>query len=162
MSTSYSLDLATSVTAPQVAREVLDVARAVGLFDPSVGTEQVLGEGATTGTALWFHVGTTREVPWGNPVATDFGFTPTVSVGFQQSLSRDSRDQQDDVVRASAGLLARISGDAVLHYQFEDIWLLRLGAELFLNERDGLWPPGRLSLIPSSYRRKTYAFSEED
>ncbi|MBP0455937.1 hypothetical protein JFN87_00260 [Streptomyces bomunensis] len=39
----------------------------------------------------------------------------------------------------SSGMLEQVPGDAVLHYRFEDVWLLRRGDELSLNERDALW-----------------------
>lgn len=61
----------------------------------------------------------------------------------------------------ASGLLGRVAGDAVLHFSFEDIWLLRRGGELSLNERGDLWPPQRLAVVNHSYRRATYAFSDE-
>ncbi|WP_432215891.1 SitI3 family protein [Streptomyces hygroscopicus] len=61
----------------------------------------------------------------------------------------------------TSGLLGRVAGDAVLHFQFEAIWLLRRGGELSLSERDDLWLPQRLAVVTQTYRRATHAFSEE-
>ncbi|MFK0294754.1 SitI3 family protein [Streptomyces sp. NPDC090442] len=162
MAISYSLDIAADKTVVQVAWHLYDVARSAGGFDATVTPEALLEEGAVTASGMWISVGEDRPMPWGHPVAEDLGFTPTVSVRFRLDGRRgDTSDQQDDMIRLTSGLLGRVDGDAVLHYQFEDIWLLRRGAELSLSERDDLWIPERLAVISQPYRRSTHTFSDE-
>jgi hypothetical protein len=61
------------------------------------------------------------------------------------------------MIRLVSDLLDRIPGDAVLHFQYEQIWLLRRNDELSLNERSDIWPPQRLALgtptFPARYLR---------
>jgi hypothetical protein len=92
-------------------------------------------------------------------VTEDFGFRPTVLVGFRQDKFTDMSAQDDDMVRLVTGLLDRVPGDVVLHFQYEQIWLLRHNGELSLNERDDIWPPQRLAAVHQSYRRATHTFS---
>ncbi|HEX3786678.1 MAG TPA: SitI3 family protein [Pseudonocardiaceae bacterium] len=160
MAISYSLDLATPAPAPQVAREVHDVARTSGLFDAAVTAEQLLDGGAVTTLGTRVVVLESRPQPW-NPVTTDLGFTPTVSVEFVLDKDNALPAQQDDIVRIVGGLLDLVSGDLVLHREFEDIWLLRRGGELSVGEQDDLWPAGRLALLHQPYRRTTQAFADE-
>ena len=161
MSISYSLGMATQATPLQVAGQLCDVARSVGLFDPRITPELVLEEGVVTTTGLWLRAGEEKPLPWGHPVTADLGFTPTVSVRFQLGRSSEPSGQQDDMIRLVSGLLGRDPGDAVLHFQFEVIWLLRRGGDLSLNERDDVWPPHRLAAVSQPYRRATFTFAEE-
>jgi hypothetical protein len=92
-------------------------------------------------------------------VAEDLGFVPTVRVAFRLGKVTDMSAQQDDMIRLVSGLLDRVPGDAVLHYEYEYIWLLRRDGELSLNERSDIWPPQRLAAVHQPYRRATYAFS---
>jgi hypothetical protein len=64
------------------------------------------------------------------------------------------------VVRLVSGLFERVPGDAVPHREFEDIWLLRRGGELTLNEQDDLWPPHRQAALSQPYRRATHTFAD--
>ncbi|MFI1201660.1 SitI3 family protein [Streptomyces sp. NPDC020883] len=162
MAISYSLDIAADKTVVQVAWHLYDAARSAGVFEASVTPEALLEEGAVTASGMWISVGEDRPMPWGHPVTEDLGFTPTASVRFRLDGKRgEPTDQQDDMIRLTSDLLGRVPGDAVLHFQFEDIWLLRRGAELSLNERDDLWPPQRLATVSQPYRRATHTFSEE-
>ncbi|MFD7861268.1 SitI3 family protein [Streptomyces sp. NPDC059783] len=160
MSISYNLDLATELTASQVARELCDVARSAGLFDDSLTPRLLLDDGALTRKGTWVRVGKETPQPW-NPVVEDLGFTPTVAAVFQLGRAGGYPEQQDDMVRLVSGLLNRTPGDAVLHFQFEVIWLLRRGPELSLNERDDLWPPHRLAAVSQPFRRATHEFAQE-
>jgi hypothetical protein len=160
MSISYNLDMETVEPVAQIARQLCDIARSTGLFNASVTPETVLGEGAVTWRGMWFRVGEEKPQPW-HPVISDLGFTPMVWVRFQLAGSSEHRYQQDDMIRLASGLLDKVPGDAVLHFQFETIWLLRSGAELSLNERDDLWPPRRLAAVSQFYCRATYEFSQE-
>jgi hypothetical protein len=158
MAIEFDLDLGTPLSPTQVASELCEVGRALGLFDATVTPALLLGEGATTHRRMWIQVFATDPRPW-NVVIVDLGFTPTVTVGFRESQSTDRSAQDDDMILLVSGLLDRVPGDAVLHFQSEEIWLLRRGDELSLNEQEEIWPPQRLAAMHQPYRRATHAFS---
>lgn len=158
MAISYSLALASSAPAGDVARELLAVGRTLGVVDASTTPKGVL-DGTATGLGTWIRVIQEKVRPR-DMVADDLGFTPTVSVTFRLDKTGAVTDQQDDMIRLVSGLLERVPGDAVLHFDFEDIWLLRRGMELTLNERDDLWPPHRLAALSQPYRRATHTFAQ--
>lgn len=159
MAISYDLELATSLLLEQVAREVLDVGRSVGLFDASVTAEQVLRDGAVTPLRTWTRAYERKPAAWA-PIVTDFGITPTVAVGFSLYKHDKISEQQDAMVRLVSGLLDQVAGDAALS-GMDVIWLMRRNGELTLNERDDIWPGHRLAVMHQSYRRETQSFSEE-
>ncbi|MEU1272137.1 SitI3 family protein [Streptomyces sp. NPDC005799] len=157
MAIEYDLDLATPVSAKEVATRLEEIGRETGLFDESVTGERLVEEGAPTRLGTWIRVVAERPPqPW-HPVVTAFGFTPTVAVGFRMAKGVEVADQQDDMIRLVAPLLARVEGDAVLHFQFEVVWLLRKDGELSLSEREDIWPPRRLALVTQPHRRQTHS-----
>lgn len=155
---SYDLDMATPLPAAHVARELHDAAQSIGLFDASVTLEQVLNEGAATELGTWIRVYESKPRPW-NAVITDLGFTPAVSVVFRLDKEGEISDQQDEMIRLVSSVLDRVPGDAVLHKDLEQIWLLRRSGDLNVSEQADLWPPHRLSALSHHYRRATLAFS---
>ncbi|MCE6995564.1 hypothetical protein LZG04_12245 [Saccharothrix sp. S26] len=159
MSISYSLALATPSSPAQVADALREVGVAAGLLDPATTGDRLLGEDAVTAGGTWLRVVPDRPKPW-NPVLDVLGVPPTVRVAYRLAKTDIGR-QQGDVVRLAAGLLGRVPGDAVLHQDFETIWLARRDGELLLNERDDLWPPDRLAVLAVPYRRETTAFPDE-
>ncbi|MFB8167872.1 SitI3 family protein [Kitasatospora purpeofusca] len=161
MSISHSFNLATPLPAAEVAGALDDIARGIELFDSTAKPEQLLTEGVDTGFGTRVRVFAAHPKPW-NPLITDLGITPTVSVTFRLDKTDNLSGQEDDIVRLVSGLLTRLPGDAVLQYHYEVVWLLRRGGELSLDERDDLWTPARLAAVPQPYRRETHAFSEED
>lgn len=160
MAISYSFDVATRSTAAQVAGALYDLAMASGMLDEPVSPESLLTEGVVTAYGTWIRVQEDRPEPR-EPVVSDLGFTPTVSIVFRLGKDNPATDQQDDMIRLVSGLLGRFPGDAVLHFQYETIWLMRRAGELSLNKRDDLWPPHRLALMSEPYHRATYHFAEE-
>lgn len=158
MAIAYSLEMATPLPAAQVAGELHDVARAHGLFDAAVTTELILEEGVAARLGTWIRVVDANPGPH-DPVTEDFGFIPTVRVAFRLDKFTDSRSQQDDMIRLVSGLLDRAPGDAVLHFQYEQVWLLRQNGELSVSEDDDIWPPQRLAAVHQPYRRATHAFN---
>ncbi|WP_236594984.1 SitI3 family protein [Saccharothrix sp. 6-C] len=156
MSISYSLALATPLPAEQVADALREVGATTGLLD---ATAQPLGDDTTTTDGTWVRIVPEHPRPW-NPVLEVLGVAPTVRVSFRLDKAGDITRQQDGVVRLALGLLARVRSDAVLHSDFEVIWLLLRHGELLLNERDDLWPPNRLALVAYPYRRETRTFPE--
>jgi hypothetical protein len=160
MAISYSFDLAARSTTAHVACALHDVARASALLSAPVTPESLMTNGTATLAGTWLRVLEDRPKPW-NPVLADLGFTPTVSVAFRLGKDSEIPRQQDDMIRLVSGLLGSLPGDAVLHFQYETIWLLRRADGLSLNERDDLWPPQRLALMSQPYRRATYRFAAE-
>jgi hypothetical protein len=158
MAIDFDLEIATPLPAAQVAAELCDVVRTLGLFDEAVTPEQILKEGVRTRSDLWVRVLDASPDPQ-DPVAEDLGFIPTVRVAFRLGKSTNMSAQQDDMIRLVFRLLDRVPGDAVLHFQYEYIWLLRRAGELSLNERSDLWQPQRLAAAHQPYRRATYAFN---
>ncbi|MEY9944121.1 SitI3 family protein [Kitasatospora sp. GAS1066B] len=157
MAISYSLDLVTPVPAIEVAQKRDEVAQSLRLIDASVTAEALLnGTLAVYGT--WIRVVTTKPVPWGDPLIGGRVFTPTVSVVFRLDKAGDISGQQDDMVRLASGLLSQVPGDAVLHFDYEDVWLVRQDGQLSLKERSDLWPALRLSGVSLPYGRQTHEF----
>jgi hypothetical protein len=159
MAISYSLDIATSVPATEVARALHGVGIAAHVFSDSVAAKEILDEGATTRLGTWVKVVKAAPRPW-HPVITDLGFTPTVSVAFRLDKEGRISDQQDDMIRMTSGLLSEVSGDAVLHQELETIWLLRRDDDVTVSGQEDLWPPPRLAILGPSARRVTHTFAE--
>lgn len=155
MAIEYDLDCATKLSANEVATRLEEIGKDTGVFDASVKSERLM-DGALTRLGTWVRVMKQRPPqPW-HPVVSGLGFTPTVGVGFRMAKGVEVSDQQDDMLRLIVPLLERIDGDAVLHFQFEEIWMLRKSGELSLNEKDDLWRPQRLALVTQPYRRETH------
>jgi hypothetical protein len=159
MAIEYDFDMATTSSVAHAADVLCECGGALGLFDTAVARESILDQGVTTGLGLWIKVIEANPRPW-NAVKADLGFTPTVWVAFRLDKLGDMSAQEDDMARLVYGLLERIPGDAVLHFQYEEIWLLRRDGDLSLNEQDVLWPPQRLAAVRQPYRRATYAFEQ--
>ncbi|MEV6713354.1 SitI3 family protein [Lentzea sp. NPDC051208] len=153
MALSYSLDIATTLPADQVARRL-----PVLPGDPEVTLGQLL-EGVAVAEGTWVRVGRTEPRP-GSVIESDLGFTPTVWVAFRLSKENDITRQLDDVVRRTVEVLDQVPGDAVLHFDYEVVWLVRRGGELRLNDRDDIWTPPRLASVGQRpHRRGTPSFS---
>lgn len=156
MAIAYDLDCATRLPADEVAAHVQEIGRETGVLDASVTSERLVGDGAATRLGTWIRVVTSRPPqPW-DPIVTDLAFTPTVGTVFRMAKGVEVSDQQDDMIRLVVPLLERMDGDAVLHSDFETVWLLRKKGELSLNEDDDLWRPQRLALVKQPYRRETH------
>ncbi|MFE7590877.1 SitI3 family protein [Kitasatospora sp. NPDC057512] len=162
MAIAYSLDLVTTWTTAEVARSLADAARPMRLFEIPVTVDALLGDDALTVHRTWIRVTPCRPTPWGDPRIGGRVFTPTVSVAFRLGKHTDIPGQQDDMTRLAVGLLAQVPGDAVLHFDYEDVWLVRQDGEPALNERSDLWPPNRLAAVPGPYRRRTHEFTDWD
>lgn len=158
MPVSYSLDIATRFTAAQVASMLRDIGQAGGQLAVTSSGRDLIASGLPLASGSWLHVRELGPPAW-NPVITSFGFTPSASVTFRLSDDHDTPGQQNTMVQLVSRLLAQFPGDAVLHFQYEVIWLLRRAGELTLNERDDLWPPQRRALLSQHYRRATSHFA---
>jgi hypothetical protein len=158
MAIDYDLEMATPLPTAQVAAELHQVAQTLGLFDAAVTPEVLVKEGARTVRDTVIRILDAAPGPH-DPVTEDLGFRPTVFVGLRQGQAADMSAQDDDMVRLVSGLLDRVPGDVVLHFQYEQVWLLRQNGELSLSEDDDIWPPQRLAAVHQPYRRATHAFN---
>ncbi|HEX5115505.1 MAG TPA: SitI3 family protein [Pseudonocardiaceae bacterium] len=157
MAIGYSFAFATGAPATCVAGAMLAVP---DVFGATATVDGLLGDGVLTRTGMWVRVGPEHSRPH-DPVLEDFGFLPTVWASFRLDKFTDMSSQEDDMVRLLVGVLGRIAGDAVLHFQFETVWLLRKDGELTLNERDEhVWTPTRLAAVHLPYRRVTHSFQQ--
>lgn len=156
MAIEYDLDIGTSISAAQAAGQLADSGQQLGLLSSSAA--ELVGEGSVTVHGTWIRVADIVPRRLGGTVRDALGFTPTVGVVFRYDKFRDFAPQDEDMVRLTVALLDRVPGDAVLHWQYESIWLVRRDGELSLNEASDIWPPDRLALVPPPYRRATYAF----
>ncbi|MFD8707708.1 SitI3 family protein [Kitasatospora sp. NPDC059648] len=162
MAISYSLELVTPWSTAQVAQTFADVARSLRLVDASATVDALLGDGALTVYGTSLRVATRKPTPWGDPEIGGRVFTPTVSVVFRLGKDADISGQQDDMTRLADGLLAQVPGDAVLHLDYEDVWMVRQDGELTLSERSDFWPPNRLAGISAPYCRRSHEFVDEE
>jgi len=160
MAISYDLEYATDSPAAEVAAQLAEVGKGIGVFDATVDPELLLDPGANTRHGTWIRVTEVRPPQSWHPVVADLGFTPTVSTVFRMAKNVEVSEQQDDMLRLVLALLERIDGDAVLHYQYESIWLLRKNGELSLSGNDDLWRPHRIHLVTQPYRRETHRFED--
>ena len=90
---------------------------------------------------VWWRAGVTdtRAV---DLVQARYGFVATSWVHFRIGPGDVDR-QLDDVASVVAAVLAASEGDALLHADFEEVWLLRRGGELVLSDAYGRWPSRR-------------------
>jgi hypothetical protein len=148
MSITYELDLGGATTPKAVLTTIVEVGAGIVTENDATG-------GSMRGGG-WFSVDAAEYDP-PDPVENEFGFAPTVEVVFGLSKAGDFDSQETDVLRLVLGVLNRIPGDALLHYQYSEVWLHRSGGRLTVN--DGLWKPQRLTLLPQPYESRTMAFS---
>lgn len=94
----------------------------------------------------WFDVDVAEYDP-PDPVENRFGFAPMVEVHFGLAKFGDLEAQETDILRLALGVLARVPGDALLHCGHDEVWLLRRGGRLTVNET--LWRPRQLALLRS-------------
>lgn len=156
MAISYHLELATPLSAAEVARALHDVASTV--FVEPVQQEAALS-GTVTGSGTWLRVVEYDPQPW-NVVVTDLELTPTVMAVFELGKTGDFDRQEADLVRLVSGLLTRIPDDAVLHQDHQTIWLVRRDGALTVNARDDVWSPELLALLALPNERGELSFAD--
>jgi hypothetical protein len=134
-----------------------------------VGPEAVMAAMVETGAQVtedyggslrgggWFDVDRAEYDP-PDPIEDAFGFVPAVDVAFILDKFGDFEAQETDMLRLVLGVLARIPGDALLHYEHDEVWLLRSGERLTVN--DSLWTREQLALITQPYERARLEFGQ--
>jgi hypothetical protein len=147
VSITYKLELSAPVSPQAVVSALVEGApEAVESYE---GTKGSLRGGG------WFDVDVADYDP-PDPVEDQFGFAPTIEVYFGLSKSGDFEAQETDVLRLVVAVLARIPGDALLHFEHDEVWLLRRDGRLTIN--DTLWKPRQLALLTQAYERAPLAF----
>jgi hypothetical protein len=149
VSITYRLELGAATTPGAVVAAMVGAAAEV--IGECEGTSGVLRGGG------WFAVDRAEYDP-PDPVEDGFGFVPTVDVAFGLAKFGDFEAQETDVLRLVLGVLARIPGDALLHFEHDEVWLLRRGERLTIN--DSLWGPQQLALISQPYERGRLDFGQ--
>lgn len=154
MSSVFHLEL-TAGSAPleRLALDVRAVTSEAGLI-ASRGSDDLLDGVLTLTSGLWVSVSrlddTDPEVP---TFGKELGIDSVASVDLQQDGGRDAMAQLDEMLTVVFGLLERVPGDAVLHYEESEVWLVRRDGELILTDNDRIWIPERLARVPPPYRR---------
>jgi hypothetical protein len=147
VSITYQLGLRTPVGADAVMAAMVEVG--AGAVEAHEGTKGSLRGGG------WVDVDVAEFDP-PDPVERRFGFAPTIAAYFGLAKFGDLVAQEADVLRLALGVLARVPGDALLHLHHDEVWLLRRGGTLTINE--SLWRP-HLALLPDGpYERAPLAF----
>ncbi|HEV7761256.1 MAG TPA: SitI3 family protein [Acidimicrobiales bacterium] len=93
-----------------------------------------------------------------DPLVAAFGMARAATVDFTFDSREDPDRQFDELLRLVFGLLEAVPGDAVLHYEYAEVWLVRRGGLLVLNDDDVMWPPEELPRIDAPYQRSHLAF----
>jgi hypothetical protein len=149
-------DALPTATLGRVARDVVEraglLAEVGDAPDPAEATLRL-----TDGMWVWVEV---PVITGPDSFVADFGIARAATVNFDVGGTDDPARTIDDMLRLALDLLARAPGDAVLHYEYTDVWLVRRGGQLLLNDVPGLWSPERLAWIPVPYQLAPLAFVE--
>jgi len=114
--------------------------------------------GLTLTSGLWVSVAR-PVVSDVDPFVEDFGFERGAVVELTFNSASDADAQVAQGLQLTFGLLGRLPSDAVLHHEYFEVWLTRLRGELTLSDRDDIWYPDRLALVPGPYSRAPLAFT---
>lgn len=160
MTTIYQLEIsAPASSADDMARTVRDAATGIAEdFDPA----HLLHGTVTLRSGLWLSVTPVDEEDPDQPdqIATDFGIHRTVSVGLQLNGAKDPQPQMRDLLALVFAILARVPGDALLHLEYEEAWLLRRSGRLVFNAAEDVWHPDLLAMVPRPDERALLEFSD--
>jgi hypothetical protein len=144
----YQLELRAPASPDAVVSALVETG--AGAIEAHDGTKGALRGGG------WFDVDVAEHDP-PHPVEAQFGFAPTIKGYFGLAKFGDFDAQETDVLRLALGVLARIPGDALLHFAHDEVWLLRRGGKLIVNA--SLWKPQQLTLLLSHpHERRSLAF----
>jgi hypothetical protein len=162
MATNFNLDLGSPATAEQLAATVVRLAVARAVAPEGTTATELLGDGIVTRNHLRCRAGRQKpsSSPWPRPIEESFGVVGACWLVFTLDPGRGSVTvQQDEVVWLTSAVLAHLPGDAVLHWESELAWLVRKDGETVVNDREDIWTPERLAMLPGSYRRSRLRFA---
>ncbi len=106
----------------------------------------------TLSSALLVVVRSATRLPFPDPVEEEYGFAPSVHVLFRLDTFADLAAQRRETVELVAAALTAFSCDALLRFNGEVVWLVRTGGRLTVSDRDDLWRPELLALLPAHER----------
>lgn len=160
MSQIYYLELTEAATPiDRLARDLHAVTVAAGLVADDTPADAFADAVVPLASGVMVDVSTPlRRGP--DQFTTDFGIERAARVELQVGGSEGFAPQLHDVLVLTDRLLDRVAGDAVLHFEYDVVWLLRRDGRLYLNEDDDLWRPDRVALITQPYERAPLAFSD--
>ena len=87
-------------------------------------------------------------------IAADLGIAASMLILFRLDKFKDLEAQKNMLLQATIELLRQVSGDVVLLFNGEVIWLLRKAGDLILNSGMDLWRPDYLVLVTLPYKMK--------
>jgi len=156
MSSIFHLEFsASSSPIERLALNLRAVTTDAGLV-ADVGADDLVRAVLTLDSGLWVSVLQLDDTVT-DPFGTELGVQSVASVDLQLNGTRDSIEQLDEMLTVVFGLLARVPGDAVLHYEYAEVWLVRRSGDLLLADDDEIWTPDRLARVPPPYQRAELA-----
>jgi hypothetical protein len=94
-----------------------------------------------------------------DPVEESFDVAPSIVVLFTLDTDEEIIPQQDTMVEGCDAVLAASTADAVLHFQYDVVWLLRRTGQLVLNQDSDVWTEPRLALLRPPYQWGSLRFT---
>lgn len=158
MSQMLHLELTEEVTPLDHLAEVLrDTATQLGLLAEVADGPTPADATLTLTSGLWVSIAPSF-ISGEDTFVADFGMARAATIDLQVDGTRDVEPQYEQMLQMVLGLLAALPGDAVLHYAYATVWLVRRDGQLILNEEDDVWPPERLASVDVPYERSHLAF----
>lgn len=140
---------APGVSAEEVAHAVRDIAVSADLvedFDPA----RLLNGMVTLHSGLWVDV---SAVDQPDHAVADLGVEPSVSVWLQVNGTISCDPQRRALLTVALGLLDRVPGNAVLHFEYAEVHFVRRAGRLLLSNRDDVWRQRYLAMVRHPYER---------
>jgi hypothetical protein len=163
MSTSYTLVLtAEAGSREQVVHALHQGAAASGALAASAAPPPAPDQSLVLSSGLQVHVRPAPTSARADSAATDFGITATLLAALWIDDSRPVEPQVAQMVTVVLALLDRVPGDALLHLDYEDAWLLRRAGQLLVNDDPEVWTPERSALVTRPHQRVRLAFAGDD
>jgi len=141
----------------RLAATVREGAAGLGILADVVEAPDPVDATLTLTSGLWVSV-SVPFVSGPDPFVADFGMERAATVDFGIDGSRDPGPEFEQLLQLAFALLARVPGDAVLHYAYAEVWLARHAGQLTLNEDATIWPPDRLAQVPVPYTQAPLSF----
>ncbi|MEU3015179.1 SitI3 family protein [Nocardia asteroides] len=156
MALDYMVAVATARSVSEIAA-LVNTIRASGEISDQATADRLI-EGIAVERGLYIRVGAARSPDWGDPVAEQFGFKPTVSVFFRLNKTESLDAQVDDILFIATALLSATSDDMIVYFlESGDVWAIRRAGSLELNSAAFMWTPERTEMVRQSHAPMSYA-----